>query len=232
MNPNYSSPRHMGQTAPNVPFYHPQKDMHPPGFSSPTYSRSPKSAHFLPPGPPQLNSKSYTIKPQYEPVKGGANSSGYLKSSLDYPPPDASFPFPKSPTEMTKSSFHDPPKPEPPQFQQQDPRMPSAHTPPRRQPRYSEPANLDFEFTQDTKASFIPYVRKEEQVQGQPMEQKEVHFYKKPTNTPEAAKEEGREWLRHSARTAKKGQKAITMDNFEMVRSLGRGKYGQVFLAR
>jgi hypothetical protein len=161
--------------------------MHPPGFSSPTYSRSPKSAHFLPPGPPQLNSKSYTVKPQYEPVKGGGNSSGYLKSSLEYPPPpEPPFPFPKSPTEMTKSSFHDPPKPEPPQFQQQDPRMPSAHTPPRRQPRYSEPANLDFEPTQDTKASFIPYVRKEEQgpIVQQPPEQKEVHFYKKPTNTP------------------------------------------------
>lgn len=222
----------MGQTAPNVPFYHPPKDMHPPGFSSPTYSRSPKSAHFLPPGPPQLNSKSYTVKPQYEPVKGG-NSSGYLKSSLEYTPPEQPFPFPKSPTEMTKSSFHDPPKPEPPQFQHQDPRMPSTHTPPRRQPRYSEPANLDFEPTQDTKASFIPYVRKEEQppIIQQPAEQKEVHFYKKPISTPETAKEEGREWLRHSART-KKGQKTITVESFEMIRSLGRGKYGQVFLAR
>ena len=62
-----------------------------------------------------------------------------------------------------------------------------------------------------------------------------MHFYKKTTSTPEQAKEakeaEGREWLRHPTR-AKKGQKAISLESFEMVRSLGKGKYGQVFLAR
>lgn len=169
MNPNYSSPRHMGQTAPQtMPFYHPQKEHLPPTFTSPNYPRSPKSAHFLPPGPQQLNSKSYTAKPQYEPIKTGGNSSGYLnlKSSTEYPQPDNNpgFTYPKGPSEMTKSSFHDSPKlAEGPQYPPVEGRNPASQTPPRRQPRFSEPAMFDspFEPTQDTKASFIPYGRKE-----------------------------------------------------------------------
>jgi hypothetical protein len=82
MNPNYSSPRMLAQShATNgVPFYHPQKDMHP-NITAPNFPRSPKSSHFIP-APVQPSSKSYITKPQYEPVKPTANSSGYLKSSL------------------------------------------------------------------------------------------------------------------------------------------------------
>jgi hypothetical protein len=147
MNPNYSSPRHLGQTAPpGMPFYHPQKELHPPTFTSPNYPRSPKSAHFLPPNP-QLNSKSYTVKPQYEPVKTSGNSSGYLKSSADYTPPEQPFIYPKGTSEMTKSSFHDSPKlPEPSQFVPTEGRLPISQTPPRRQPRFSEPAMFDSPF--------------------------------------------------------------------------------------
>jgi hypothetical protein len=59
-----------------------------------------------------------------------------------------------------------------------------------------------------------------------------VHFYKKQA-TPEVAKEEregGREWLKQSGRGRVK--KGMNLESFEVVRSLGKGKYGQVFLAR
>lgn len=160
MNPNYSSPRHLGQTAPSVPFYHPPKELHPPGFTSPTYARSPKSTHFLP--QQQLSSKSYAVKPQYEPVKASGNTSGYLKPSLEHPSEQTPFVYSKGSSEMTKSSFHEASKQEPSPFVHNEPRMPASQTPPRRQPRFSEPANLDFDSTQDAKASYIPFPRKEE----------------------------------------------------------------------
>ena len=62
-------------------------------------------------------------------------------------------------------------------------------TPTRRQPRFSEPGNLDspFESAQDTKASFIPFASKTATKE----DKQEHYFYKKHTyNGPEITKEE------------------------------------------
>jgi hypothetical protein len=39
------------------------------------------------------------------------------------------------------------------------------------------------------------------------------------------------EWLKHSARI-KKLHKTVSLENFEMLKNLGKGKYGHVHLAR
>lgn len=103
---------------------------------------------------------------------------------------------------MTKSSFHDPCSNElPPSFPRAVDRVPMG-THQRRQPRFSEPGNLEhpFESGQDTKGSFIPYGKAKD-------ESKEFQFYKKPSVTPgllkhgQAQEEEGR-------------RKAVSMDSF------------------
>ena len=64
---------------------------------------------------------------------------------------------------MTKSSFHDPPR-----LADSHTNFPKAsdkgllNTPPRRQPRFSEPGNMEspYESNLDTKGSFIPFSNK------------------------------------------------------------------------
>jgi hypothetical protein len=236
MNPNFTSPRHLSQNYPpnGSPFYHPQKELHP--FSAPNYPKSPNSAHFIPP-PLPLNSKSYAVKPLHEPVKVSANSSGYLKSSLDLTSHQSNSNgfgpiYPRASNEMTKSSIYDNNKLAETSASETKPQVPL--TPPRRQPRFSEPAMFDspFELTQDTKASFIPYAKKDSLLSKEELQ--ETHFFKKQLGTPEQAKEEkegSREWIRQANR-ARKTQKLILLENFELVKSLGKGKYGQVYLAR
>ena len=150
MNPNYSSPRHFAQThvSNGAPFYHPQKDSHP-TFTGPNYPKSPNSAHFIP-GPLPLNSKSYIVKPQYEPIKTNGNSSGYLKTNNELTSPQNSNMafnqmFSKNSSEMTKSSFHDNNR-----FAElnnpmgmPESKVQVSNTPTRRQPRFSEPAMFD-----------------------------------------------------------------------------------------
>lgn len=98
--------------------------------------------------------------------------------------------FSKNSSEMTKSSFHDNNR-----FAElnnpmgmPESKVQVSNTPTRRQPRFSEPAMFDspYQPIQDTKASFIPYVKKEPQPPKE--EQQEVHFYKKQINTPEQPK--------------------------------------------
>lgn len=104
MSQNYSSPRHFipnSHPEPALPFYHPPKDPHL-AFQSPIFPKSP-TPHLNPPFPVQPSSKSYALKPQNELIKNANNNSAYLK-----PPSDSTFSplITKSPTEMSKSSFH------------------------------------------------------------------------------------------------------------------------------
>ena len=69
--------------------------------------------------------------------------------------------YSKGTSEMTKSSFHEAPKAEQSPFLPNNQNMPVTQAPPRRQPRFSEPANLDHDPNQDTKGSNLPYARKE-----------------------------------------------------------------------
>ena len=167
MNPTFSSPRSIpnsySSTQP-TPFYNPQqKDNTQPIFVP----------HANKPVPPFLgqgagtNSKSYQFKSNVDNNKNGGNSSGYIRSSNEGVGhnnfPNFSPGYNKTAGEMTKSSFHDPPR-----VQETHSNFPKAperapiSTPPRRQPRFSEPGNMDspYESTQDTKGSFIPYSNK------------------------------------------------------------------------
>lgn len=81
MNPNYSSPRNFAPSG--LPFYNPTKEQLPGSFTS-NYPKSPGSGHFIP-APQMPSSKSYMVKPQYEPIKSGGNSSGYFKPQVDPP---------------------------------------------------------------------------------------------------------------------------------------------------
>jgi hypothetical protein len=162
MNPTFSSPRNIPKPAflnNHPPFYNPQnKDNNPPSFNPPTKTIPP----FLQPN--QHPSKSYQIKTPDHP-KVNSNSSAYLKSPLEATNSSAGFSnysgnYGKMAGEMTKSSFHDQPRMAEPSsnFPRTIDRVP-AGTPPRRQPRFSEPGNMDhpFDLNQDTKGSVIPF---------------------------------------------------------------------------
>lgn len=85
MNPNYSSPRNFAPTHTNgLPFYNPTTKEQLPTSFNPTYPKSPGSGHFIP-ATQMTSSKSYMVKPQYEPIKSGGNSSGYFKPQIDPP---------------------------------------------------------------------------------------------------------------------------------------------------
>jgi hypothetical protein len=107
MNTNYSSPRNFTSPhpQPSPPFYHP-KDSNP-LFSPSPIPKYPSSAHFIPlPGQP--SSKSHTSKSQNEPITSTGNNSGYLKPNSEFTPNTAfSTNIPKTPVDMSKSSFHE-----------------------------------------------------------------------------------------------------------------------------
>jgi hypothetical protein len=184
MNPTFSSPRNLNSQFPNThsgPFYNPQhKDSNPQNFAPQTGKPLPP---FLQPG--QSNSKSYQYKQNFEHAKPTGNSSAYLKSAQETATSATNFPnftgnYSKIPGEMTKSSFHDHPRMSeaPAPFPRTMDRTPVG-TPPRRQPRFSEPGNLDSPYEgQDTKGSFIPYGGKGFEIRKE--DSKEMHFYKKP----------------------------------------------------
>ena len=111
MNPTYSSPRSTNPSYHNhiqPPFYNPQhKDITPPTLSNPISKPTPPFLHGQMP-----SSKSYTNKPSFEQPKINNNNSAVLKSPND---PNANFQmyppaYSKNLGEMTKSSFHDPPR--------------------------------------------------------------------------------------------------------------------------
>lgn len=170
MNPNYSSPRNnfnANQLNVPPPFYNPQNKEIPNHFPpNPVLSRSPNSLQFMNGQMQHPSSKSYTVKPSFEPIKTNTNNSTYMKSSIETTSTQSNFnnfapSYPKVAGEMTKSSFHDPPRATEHaiNFSKPNERIPIS-TPQRRQPRYSEPANMEppmFDHNLDTKSSFIPY---------------------------------------------------------------------------
>jgi hypothetical protein len=126
------------------PFYNPQKEGVSPFGPGSGYPKSPGSSHFIP-GPVMPSSKSYVVKPNYEMPKVSSNNSGYLKSTTEsngfngYP--NFAPPFPKT-NEMAKSLIHDSKTTDSTHSFTSQPEKPAATTPPRRQPRYSEPAQF------------------------------------------------------------------------------------------
>lgn len=65
-------------------------------------------------------------------------------------------------------------------------------------------------------------------------EEQDVHFYKKGIQTAETGKEEDRKrtWIKKTPPFQINKTPLYTLDSFELVRNLGSGKYGKVFLAR
>ena len=148
MNPTFSSPRSIPNPYSNThsaPFYNPQQ-------------KEANGAPFVPQGTKPVpafmqqqlgnNSKSYQFKNGTDVNKNTGNNSAYLKSSTDGVS-NNSFPnfnggYNKTAGEMTKSSFHDPPRVVETHgnFPKGVDRAPIG-TPPRRAPRFSEPGNMD-----------------------------------------------------------------------------------------
>lgn len=148
MNPTYSSPRSHNNPFTNSlhqPFYNPQKDTLPSHITSPNNKLPSQFSH----APGQTNSKSYLVKNNYEHPKPTSNNSAYFKSANETANSSGGFQnfssnFGKSSGEMTKSSFHDHPKVSeapPASFPRPNDRLPIG-SPPRRQPRFSEPGNM------------------------------------------------------------------------------------------
>lgn len=61
-----------------------------------------------------------------------------------------------------------------------------------------------------------------------------MHFYKKAIQTPESGKEEDkkRTWIKKTPPFQINKTPVFTLESFELVKNLGTGKYGKVFLAR
>ena len=175
--------------------------------------------------------------------KNGGNSSAYIRSSNEGMSntnfPNFSPGFNKTAGEMTKSSFHDPPRM--PETQNNFPKTAEnkglVNTPPRRQPRFSEPGNMDspFDNYQDTKGSFIPYSNKG--LEKTKDDSKEIQFNKKSLMNSANLSQKSDQKPERIAKPQPfnfpiKKAKVINLDSFEQLRNLGKGKYGQVFLVK
>lgn len=83
MHPSYLSPKNFAQTQPQngVSFYNPQKEIQS-NFETQAYTKSPTNAQFVQ-SPFQPISRSYIVKPKYDPNKKNSNNSGYLKPNAE-----------------------------------------------------------------------------------------------------------------------------------------------------
>jgi hypothetical protein len=148
MNPTFSSPRSHNNAYPNnihPPFYNPQQKESLTGHLTSPQNKIPPQFGYV---AGQTNSKSYLVKNNFEHPKPPTNNSAYLKSATETANSSGGFQgfssnFNKTSGEMTKSSFHDYPKVSeaPIAFPRTADRLPVG-SPPRRQPRYSEPGNM------------------------------------------------------------------------------------------